>query len=132
MQSGVDTDTPNIGASISGQASETWAAGGVAGANIRFSTRINGSPNPATGFKEMMRITGDGTVGIFHATIDGFNPAASNILQIRTAVDGGILMETQGANAAIRCNPSNIYIITFSLQQSRNYKTHSYDWKRTL
>jgi len=101
-----DTATPNIGAIISGQAAETWAAGGNAGANIRFSTTINSSGG--LGFHEMMRITEDGTVGIFHNTLDGFNPTASNILQIRTTLDGAILMETTGSSTQATLKLANI------------------------
>ena len=96
-----DTDTPNIGASISGQAAQTWVDGGAAGANIRFSTSINNSG----ALHEKMRITEDGTVGIFYNTTGAFNPVAPNILQIRVETgDGSILMETQsnGNQAALK------------------------------
>ena len=98
---GIDTLNPNLGARISGQTAESWAPAGNAGANLRFSTTINGSGG--VGFTEKMRITEDGTVGIFHNTTPAFSPTAPNMLHVRAAgSDGAIFMEVQrSGNQAI-------------------------------
>ena len=56
-----------------------------------------------------MRITEDGTVGIFYNTTPAFSPVAPNILQVRTAAgDGAIMMEVQGNSNQAALKLANI------------------------
>ena len=103
-----DTDGPLIGAQILAQAAGIWGTGfgnKNCPANIRFLATIDGSPGTQI---EHMRISHNGNVGIFHNATTGFNPADPNILQIRTGVNGAILMETTGNGTQAGLKLANI------------------------
>ena len=95
VNSGNDSATPRVGSQILGCAAESWGIGANnSGSDLRFFTTINGGGGAAA-FHEMMRISNNGNVGIFHNTTAGFNPIDPDILHVRaTNIDCNIKVET--------------------------------------